>query len=98
VEKIFADDWIAIGPDGKSETKAEGMAALKSGELAAQSYELGAMTVRVFGNTAVVTGSDTEKSTYKGKDTSGTYAWTDVFVMREGHWQAAASQTTKVKK
>jgi len=42
----------------------------------------------------VVTGSDDEKSSYKGKDTSGHYVWTDVFVNRKGHWQAVASQNT----
>jgi len=56
------------------------------------------MKVRVFGNTAVVTGTDTEKSSYKGKDTSGKYVWTDVFVQRNGRWQAAASQSVKVPK
>ena len=53
------------------------------------------MKVRVFGTTAIVTGSDTEKSTYKGKDSSGKYVWTDVFVERNGRWQAVASQSTK---
>ena len=32
----------------------------------------------------------------KGKDSSGTYSWTDVFQNRGGHWLAVASQTTKV--
>jgi len=40
------------------------------------------MKVRFFGDTAVLTGSDEEKSSYKGKDTSGRYTWTDVFVKR----------------
>ena len=53
------------------------------------------MKVKVFGNTAVVMGSDTEKSTYKGKDSSGKYVWMDVFVNRGGKWQAVASESTK---
>jgi hypothetical protein len=40
---------------------------------------------------------DDEKSTAKGKDTSGTYTWMDVFEKRDGKWQAVASQITKVK-
>ncbi len=54
------------------------------------------MKVRVFGDTAIVTGSDTEKSTYKGKDSSGKYVWTDIFVKRNGKWQAVASESTKL--
>ena len=96
LEKIVADDWVGIDFEGKAITKAESLADMKSGASTVQSVELGPMKVRVFGNTAVVTGSDTEKSTYKGKDSSGKYVWTDVFVMRNGHWQAAASQSMKV--
>src|SRR5260370_36126064 len=58
-------------------------------------YVRSEMKVRVFGHTAVVTGSDTEKSSYKGKDTSCKYVWTDVFVQRNGRWQALASQSVK---
>jgi len=39
-------------------------------------------------------GSNEEKSAYKGKDTSGRYTWIDVFVKRNGRWQAVASQST----
>jgi hypothetical protein len=45
-----------------------------------------------------VTGSDTEKSMDKGKDSSGKYVWTDVFVKENGKWRAVSSQTTRVPK
>ena len=86
----------AIDFTGKTITKAEAIADLKAGSSTSQSVELGPMTVRVFGNTAVVMGSDTEKSTYKGKDSSGKYAWMDVFVNRNGKWQPVASESTKL--
>jgi ketosteroid isomerase-like protein len=98
IDKFVADDWVGIDFEGKSITKAEAIADMKAGEFTTQSYEFGSMKVRVFGNTAVVTGTDTEKSTYKGKDSSGKYVWTDVWVMRDGRWQAVASQSVKVGK
>ena len=98
VDKFVADDWVGIDFEGKSVTKAEAMADMKSGASTTQSFEIGPMKVRELGNTAVVTGSDTEKSTYKGKDSSGKYVWTDVWVMRDGRWQAVASQSVKVGK
>jgi ketosteroid isomerase-like protein len=61
-----------------------------------QAARIGEMKVRVFGDSAIVTGSDTEKSTSKGKDVIDKYLWTDVFVKRDGRWQAVASQSTKV--
>jgi ketosteroid isomerase-like protein len=95
LDKILADDWVGQGPTGLA-TKAEALADLKSGDNKLESITLGGMKVRVFGDTAVVTGSDDEKSSYKGKDTSGHYTWTDVFVKRQGRWQAAASQGTRM--
>jgi ketosteroid isomerase-like protein len=91
--KILGDDWVGQGPAGTM-TKAQVLAELKSGDNKTDSITLGDMKVRVYGDTAVVTGSDDEKSSYKGKDTSGHYTWTDVFVKRKGHWEAVASQGT----
>ena len=50
------------------------------------------MKAHIFGDVAVVTGTDIEKSAYKGKDISGQYIWMDVFAHRQGRWQAVASQ------
>ena len=58
---------------------------------------MGPMDVRVFGSIGVVQGSDTEKSSYKGKDTSGKYVWMDVFQKKNGKWQAVRSEVTKVQ-
>jgi hypothetical protein len=52
--------------------------------------------VRVLGNVAIVTAGDVEKSSYKGKDTSGHYVWTDVYMNREGQWQVVATQGSKL--
>lgn len=94
-EKLVADDWIAITPDGKSQTKAERAAEIKASDI--DSATLGDMKVRVFGDTAVVTGTDDETTTVNGKKSSDHYVWTDVFVKRKGKWLAVASQTAQVK-
>ena len=97
LDRILADDWMAIDFEGKTMTKAAALADMKSGASTNSSVELGEMKVRVYGDTAIVHGSDTEKSTYKGKDSSGHYVWTDVFVKRNGRWQAVSSQSVKTK-
>lgn len=96
LDKIMADDWVNIDFQGRTVTKAETLASLKSGLPATQAAGLGEMKIRVFGDSAIVTGSDTEKSSAKGKDVIDKYLWTDVFVKRAGRWQAVASQSTKV--
>jgi ketosteroid isomerase-like protein len=91
--KILADDWVGQYPF-YTINKAEELAYISSGEIKVESTNTSAMNVRVFGNAAVVTGTDVEKGTFKGKDTSGRYLWTDVFIKRHGHWQVVASQET----
>jgi len=94
-EKLVADDWIAIGPDGKSQTKVQRAAEIKGAHIS--SATMGDMKVRVFGDTAVVTGTDDEITMKAGKKSSDHYAWTDVFVKRNGKWLAVASQTAQIK-
>ena len=95
--QILADDWVAISPDGTKETKQSDLAALKSGASKLESFEFGPMEVKVLGNVAVVQGSDTDKGTSKGKDSSGKYVWTDVFAKIDGKWQVVRSQTAAAK-
>jgi ketosteroid isomerase-like protein len=94
-DKLVADDWIAITPDGKSQTKAERAVEIKSGHI--DTATLGDMKVRVFGGTAVVTGTDDEITTTDGKKSRSHYVWTDVFVEHNGKWLAVASQTAQIK-
>ena len=95
--QILADDWVSIAPDGAKQTKQGDLADVKSGASKLESFEFGPMEVKVLGNVAVVQGSDTEKSTSKGKDSSGKYVWTDVFAKIDGKWQAVRSQNAMMK-
>src|SRR5260370_42135510 len=95
--QIIADDWTGIGYDGSKETKQSYLADWKSGKSKLESFEFGPMDVKVVGSVAVVQGSDTEKSTTNGKDSSGKFVWMDVFVKRDGKWVAVRSQSAMVK-
>jgi hypothetical protein len=67
----------------------------KSGAYKITYLDLDNFKVRVFGDTAVATYGQTEKSQYQGKDNSGHYVYTDVWVRRNGNWQIVATQGTK---
>jgi hypothetical protein len=95
LNRILAEDWIGIDFEGTVLTKPQAMKGISSGSASLESTVLRDMKVRVYANTAVVTGTDTEQGEYHGKDSSGKYLWTDVFVLRNGHWQAVSSQSTK---
>ena len=95
LDRILADDWIGIDFEGTVLTKLQALKGIASDSNALQSTVLRDMKVRIYGETAVITGTDTEQGEYHGKDSSGKYVWTDVFVRRNGRWQAVSSQSTK---
>src|SRR6476620_9554286 len=53
-DRIWADDMMAVNPGGIIYTKAEDQAALKSGKLKFDTFDVDEMNVRVFGETAIV--------------------------------------------
>ncbi len=95
IDSILADDWVAIDYEGKPLTKAQHMADLRAGASAAEDVEYGPINVRLFGDTAVITGSNTEKAVNQGRNGTGKYFWTDVWLKRNGRWQVVASHYTK---
>jgi ketosteroid isomerase-like protein len=96
-DRYEADDIVATDPGGRVTDKTQDKNDLSSGDLKFQSMELGDLKVAVYGNTAVATGANTLKGTYKGQDLSGKYRFTDTWVKRNGKWQVVASQATKVQ-
>jgi len=70
----------------------------KSGSFHYESREISDLKVRVYGkNTAVVTGRSVQKGTENGKDYSGDYLFTRVYVKQNGHWLTVALQTTLIR-
>lgn len=61
-----------------------------------ESYISDEITIRIFGDTAVVAGRWTGKMSIDGKDASGAFRYTDTFVRRVGRWRAVASQNTRI--
>lgn len=95
-ERTFTDEYTAINAVGKMFTKTEDIADTLSNTDTITSAELSDMRVRVYGDTAVVTG----RLHRVGKDKNGNfdrnYIFTDTFVKRDGRWQVIATQATFV--
>lgn len=96
VESILASDWSVIDLTGHVLTKAQVMKEFGSGDRKIESGSVDDLSIRVFGDTAVVTGRSVLAGSYQGKRASVTQRFTDVFVKREGRWQAVASQGTQI--
>ena len=95
LDRTLASDW-AGNVEGQIVKKGQVLADLKSGASKIESLTLSEMKALVFGETAIVHGLGTEKSSYRGKDTSGQYRWTDIFEKRDGRWQCVGGYSKKV--
>ena len=89
---------VFTDPTGMMMNKAQSMAMFKSGDLKFESIKMDNMKVQMFGNTAIVTYTSMDKGTYKGRDISGEYRWTDVFTKVGGKWKLVAGQGTPIMK
>jgi ketosteroid isomerase-like protein len=97
LNQIYADDFAAIGSDGRIITKKDLLRDFESFHDKLESFEIGPMDVQVFGNVAAVHGSVTEKRTRDGKDTSGEFVWMDLLENRAGKWVVVRSAGARVK-
>ncbi len=98
IARIEADGYVFTNADGKMSGKADDVKSLSSGETKYESYKQSDVQVRLYGDTAIVTGRTTIKGSDSGRDVSGDYQWTDTFIKREGKWQAIATHTSLVSK
>jgi ketosteroid isomerase-like protein len=95
LDGILADDWIIVGPDGDMTDKARFLGVIKSGVLSHELMESTDMTVRLYGNTAVVTALTTSKGKFMGQDFASCERATDIFVKQTDRWQCVFTQLTR---
>ena len=99
LELLYAKEYTYTSPTGEVSDKQKDIQEVTSGtyKLLAQPV-LSDIKVNSFENVSIVTGINTVKSTYKGKDASGSYRFTDVFIMRDGRWQCVSTQSAILPK
>ena len=95
IGQVLADDFVAILWDGKKRSKAQYLEELRSGKYAVESIALDETEARIFGDTAIVTYYQSEKSKTSGSDSSGGSAWTDILARRDGRWQVVAEHGSR---
>ena len=87
LERIYAADFIGVGPSGAVRTKPQVISDFASGELKFQSITTDEVQVRIYGNTAVETGRSTMNGQDRGKAVPRDNRFTRVWVKQQGHWR-----------
>jgi ketosteroid isomerase-like protein len=96
MESMLAADFIGRGPEGV-QNKKQAVAGIMNPALKIESAELSNMQPMVFGDTAIVHGTVTGKSSVGGKESSGQMRFTDIFEKRDGRWQCVGGFSVEVK-
>ena len=91
LDRIYADDFVGVGPSGTVRTKAQVISDFTSGDLKFQSIVTDEVQVRVYENTAVETGLSTMSGQDKGKAVPRDTRFTRVWVKQEGRWRLVAN-------
>jgi ketosteroid isomerase-like protein len=97
LEKIWSHDYTFTNGQGKLLNKAERLENVKTGATEIQSTVERDVQVRVYGGDAAVLVSDvTLKAQYSGKEASGDYRHTAVWIKGAGGWHLVANQITPI--
>jgi ketosteroid isomerase-like protein len=91
LDRLYAEDFIGIGPSGTVRTKAQVIADFTSGSLRFQSINTDEVRWRVYGNTAVESARSTMIGQDRGKAVPRDNRFTRVWVKRQHRWQLVAN-------
>src|SRR5215204_5899285 len=91
LDRIYADDFIGIGPSGTVRTKAQVISDFTSGDLKFQSITTDDVRVRVYGNTAVETGRSTMIGQDRGKAVPRDNRFTRVWIKQDRRWRLVSN-------
>jgi len=97
-EKLLADDWMGCDSNGKWYTKADILkmvADTKNNKF--NSEKVTALRVRLYGNTAVATYTDTYDAVIAGEHRVRSILGTDVWVKIGADWKQVSCQGTTTK-
>jgi hypothetical protein len=96
IERVLADEFIATYGDGTRGDKEKELALAREFDQQVDSSHLDGFVVKVYRDTAVVWFTQYLVGPVQGKPTEVQYQYMDVWVIRDGRWQAVASQSTRV--
>jgi ketosteroid isomerase-like protein len=98
LDRMTSDDYTFITLRGELRTKSDILKGFASGSFHYESRQISDLNVRVYGDSAVVNGRSVQKGMENGKDYSGDYRFTRVYVKDKGRWLTVALQTTLIQK
>ena len=97
LDQLYADEFVYTTPDGEVRDKAQQLAFTRAGDLRLESGQSDDVRMRLYGNTAVMTGRFTAKGTFRNKRIDIRERYTAVWVRINGRWRLVAEQGNLIR-
>jgi len=94
---FMADDWVLIGSDGRASDKASFLDLVRSGALTHDVMTSEDVTVRLYGDAAVVMSRGVSGGLYRGRAFRELERVSSVFVRQGGHWRCVLTHLSKLE-
>jgi len=95
LSEILADDYIQYNDAGQPVTRQQILNNFRTGTIRYPSIVSTGRVIRLFGDTAVVHGSEDDEVETNGTRSRVRYMYLDVLLKREGKWMLVASQLAR---
>jgi ketosteroid isomerase-like protein len=96
LQRYLSDDWRIVSGDGGVIDRARFLRVIGSGDLKHSKMSFSEPTIRVYGDTALVTSHAQSGGSYKGVDFQTDEIGTDVIVKKGGQWVCVFTQLTAI--
>jgi uncharacterized protein (TIGR02246 family) len=87
LERLCADDLQVIVPGMRQMSRSESIGVLRAGRIKFDRYETSDVRIRLYGDTAVVTGLLQRTRSVNGKSMDDDWHFTKTYAKRSGQWR-----------
>lgn len=95
-EENLSDDYVLVTPTGGTHTKRDVVRELATPGMQMEPYDPREVTVRMYGEAAVVTGRVLQRYTLGGIRFANDLRYTDVYVKKKGRWLLVSGHISSV--
>lgn len=93
---LLADDFTAVGPLGFLLTRELWLNRYRGGALQNSAFTFDETQTRLYGDSAIVIGKQSQQATVQGRDASGEFRVTLVFERISGSWRLASVHLSQI--
>lgn len=96
IEPLLADEFRGIGPWGFILDRRQWLDRFAGGVFRNDEFTVDEVTVRDFGDVAVVIGRQTQKATYDGHPSDGSFRLSQLWISGRDGWRVAHAQLSHI--